>query len=217
MRRPRLFIFDWDGTLMDSAHQIVSCMQRAAADLGLAMPDKGAISEAIGLGLPEVIQLLFPAHPADLRERIKQTYARHYIAEVGGPSQLFQGARELLHGLRADQALLAVATGKSRAGLDRVLLQSELVEVFHVSRCADETASKPDPRMLFEILEAVSVSPDEAVMIGDTTYDLEMAAKAGVRSIGIAHGVHEAEALEMHSPLRVLPDLLTLAPYLASL
>jgi phosphoglycolate phosphatase len=124
---------------------------------------------------------------------------------------------QLLRALRSNNLQVAVATGKSRAGLDRVLSQSGVSSLFHATRCADETASKPDPKMLFEILESLSVPVDEAIMIGDTTYDLEMAASAGMRSIGVAHGVHSVESLEKHSPVAVVRDLIELAPLLASL
>jgi phosphoglycolate phosphatase len=214
---PSLFIFDWDGTLMDSERQIVHCMQTAAADLALVVPDREDVRLIIGLGLPEAILALFPSCSAGLREQIRLAYARHFIAGSGGQSELFPGAMQLLRALRSNNLQVAVATGKSRAGLDRVLSQSGVSSLFHATRCADETASKPDPKMLFEILESLSVPVDEAIMIGDTTYDLEMAASAGMRSIGVAHGVHSVESLEKHSPVAVVRDLIELAPLLASL
>lgn len=217
MPEARLFIFDWDGTLMDSERQIVHCMQRAAADLGLVVPETAAVRSIIGLGLPEALLRLFPFYDRPLRERIRQAYARHFVAEAGGRSELFPGAMELLEDLRAQGHLLAVATGKSRLGLDRVLEQTGLMHFFDTSRCADETASKPDPLMLNEILVALSVFPGEAVMIGDTTFDLEMAARANVRSVGITHGVHAATELERHRPLAIVSDLGALASCLASL
>ncbi len=217
MPEARLFIFDWDGTLMDSERQIVHCMQQAAADLGLVIPETGAVRSIIGLGLPEALLRLFPFYDRPLRERIRQAYARHFVAEAGGRSELFPGALELLEDLRAQGHLLAVATGKSRLGLDRVLEQTGLMHFFDTSRCADETASKPDPLMLNEILVALSVFPGEAVMIGDTTFDLEMAARANVRSVGITHGVHAATELERYRPLAIVPDLDALASCLASL
>ena len=214
---PRLFIFDWDGTLMDSERQIVHCMQMAAADLGLVVPTYARVRSIIGLGMPEALLRLFPDHEAGEREEIRKAYARHFIAEAGGQSDLFPGARDLLSDLRARGFLLAVATGKNRPGLDRALAQTGLANYFDATRCADETASKPDPRMLHEILVSLLVFPGEAVMIGDTTFDLEMASRAGVRSIGLAHGAHETSALEAHRPLDILPDLPALASYLASL
>jgi phosphoglycolate phosphatase len=217
MIKPRLFIFDWDGTLMDSEHQIVHCMTAAITEAGLVAPGRGAIRGIIGLGLPEAIACLLPEHPGNIRERVRQSYARHFIAGAGGQSRLFPGARELLEGLHSRGYLLAIATGKSRAGLERVLDQTDLRSHFHISRCADETASKPDPRMLHEIVDELGIGPEHAIMIGDTTFDLEMASRANIRSIGIGHGVHDVAALERHGPLTVVPDLSVLAPYLASL
>lgn len=217
MSMPRLVIFDWDGTLMDSERQIVHCMRLAAAELDVVVPAHEAVRRIIGLGLPEAIEALFPGLPGELREAIRQAYARHFVAGAGGESGLFPHARELLDGLRTRGHLLAVATGKSRLGLDRVLLQAGLQRFFDASRCADETASKPDSRMLLELLAQLEVPPDEALMVGDTTFDLEMAARAGVRSIGVSHGAHDEDALAAHAPIVIVPDLVTLAPCLASL
>jgi phosphoglycolate phosphatase len=214
---PSLVIFDWDGTLMDSERQIVHCMQVAAEELGLVVPAKSSVRAIIGLGLPEAIHALFPLLSLDVREEIKSSYARHFVAGVGGQSELFPGALDLLRSLHSNDCLLAVATGKSRAGLDRVLRQSGAANYFHATRCADETVSKPNPRMLLEILSTLSVPASNAVMIGDTTFDLEMAAAVGMRSIGVAHGVHDVDSLAKHSPVDIVPDLIALAPLLASL
>ncbi|MES2918463.1 MAG: HAD-IA family hydrolase [Pseudomonadota bacterium] len=211
----RLFIFDWDGTLMDSERQIVHCMQAAADDLKVVMPAYEAVRGIIGLGLPEAIQQLFPDQDAGSREAIRQAYALHFLGGTGGGSQLFPHARELLADLRGAGHHLAIATGKSRLGLDRVLAVTALDDCFHITRCADETASKPDPRMLREILVALDRPPREALMIGDTTFDLEMAARAGVPSVGLAHGVHAPADLERHGPLAIVPDLHALAEFLA--
>lgn len=217
MPKPRLFVFDWDGTLMDSERQIVQCMQLAAHDLGLVVPTSSEVRVIIGLGLPEAILKLFPLHDRETRDRIRQAYARHFVAEAGGRSELFPGAMDLLHDLRARGYLLAVATGKSRLGLDRVLNQVGLIDFFDTTRCADETASKPDPRMLNEILVSLSAFPGESVMIGDTSFDLEMAARIGMPSVGVAHGVHDTTVLQRHRPLAIVPDIPGLAQYLASL
>lgn len=213
----RLIVFDWDGTLMDSERQIVHCMQRAADDLKVVVPNDDEVRSIIGLGLPEAILRLFPFHDRPTRERIRQAYARHFVAEAGGRSEMFPGARDLLDDLREQGYLLAVATGKSRLGLDRVLEQQDMLDYFDVTRCADETASKPDPRMLNEILVSLSVFSREAIMIGDTTFDLEMATKASVPSIGIGHGVHSVAELQKHKPLTIVPDIPALAAYLSSL
>lgn len=213
----RLIVFDWDGTLMDSERQIVHCMQRAADDLKLVVPSEDQVRCIIGLGLPEALLRLFPLYDRPTRERIRQAYARHFVAEAGGRSEMFPGAMDLLEDLRSQGYLLAVATGKSRLGLNRVLEQQGMLDFFDVTRCADETASKPDPRMLNEILVSLSVFSRETIMIGDTTFDLEMASRASVPSIGIGHGVHSVAELQKHKPLTIVPDIPGLAGYLSSL
>ncbi|MGB4343104.1 MAG: HAD-IA family hydrolase [Moraxellaceae bacterium] len=213
----KLIIFDWDGTLMDSERQIVHCMQMAAHDLELVVPTYEAVRHIIGLGLPEAIERLFPRHDAGTREAIRLGYARHFVAGSAGSSDLFPGATELLHELRGRGLLLAVATGKSRVGLDRVLIKTGLTTAFDLSRTADETVSKPDPRMLYEILAETRLRPKDAIMIGDTTFDMEMARRAGMPRIGIAHGVHETRALRAFGPLDIVDDLFALAGHLRSL
>lgn len=217
MPSPRLVVFDWDGTLMDSERQIVHCMQMAANDLKLVVPTYEAVRGIIGLGLPEALARLFPEHEPVLREAIRQAYARHFVAGAGGESELFPGALALLEELRSRGCLLAVATGKSRLGLNRVFAKTGLTYYFNTSRCADETASKPDPLMLNEILAELSVFAEEAVMIGDTTFDLEMAERIRMPRIGVAHGVHDTHLLEVHQPLAIVDDLHDLAACLRSL
>lgn len=202
---------------MDSERQIVQCMQMAATDLELVVPSYEAVRGIIGLGLPEAIHRIFPEHDAITREQVRQGYSRHFIAKSGGHCELFAGAMDLLHELRASGYLLAVATGKSRQGLDRVLNEIGMINFFDATRCADETASKPDPLMLKEILADLSVFPDQAVMIGDTTFDLEMAERAYMRGIGVAHGVHEVSDLQVHQPIAIVADIFALADCLASL
>lgn len=202
---------------MDSERQIVHCMQAAALDLELVIPSYEAVRGIIGLGLPEAILTLFPGDDAITREHIRQGYARHFVVKTGGSCELFAGAMDLLLELRAAGYLLAVATGKSRQGLDRVLDEIGLTNFFDITRCADETVSKPDPLMLNEILAALSVFPAEAVMIGDTTFDLEMAERAGMRRIAVAHGAHEVAVLRDYRPVAIVEDIFALADCLASL
>ena len=204
----RLYIFDWDGTLMDSVNRIVSCLRQAALEQGLDDLEDRHFGDVIGLGLPQALARLYPGLDAPRVERFRTTYAERFLAADGEPAVLFPGARVLLDELRGRGHQVAVATGKSRRGLNRILDELDLVQCFDATRCADETASKPDPRMLEEIVAELDVDRDRAVMIGDTEYDLEMAARAGIRSVGISHGVHSRERLLRHAPESIVDSLL---------
>jgi phosphoglycolate phosphatase len=193
-----LVVFDWDGTLMDSEARIVTCMQRAAVDIGAAVPDDHAARDVIGLGLDQAVARLFPGSGPERVAQLVDAYRAHWLGEAILPSALFAGTRELVSWLHAEGYLLAVATGKSRRGLDKSLDESGLGEFFHVTRCADETFSKPHPRMLEEILTDLDTPPRRALMVGDTEYDMQMAASAGVPAVGVSHGVHHAERLLQH-------------------
>jgi len=203
----RLFVFDWDGTLMDSVGRIVSCLRQAAVEQGLEDLGDAGFGNVIGLGLPQAIAQLYPQLNPRQIEQFRDTYAARFVAADARPSQLFPGALDVLQALRARGHWIAVATGKSRRGLDRVLGELGLDDSFHATRCADETASKPDPRMLREIVAQLDVEPERAVMIGDTEYDLEMAARARIRSVGVSYGVHSRERLERHAPARIIDSL----------
>lgn len=203
----KLIIFDWDGTLMDSTSQIIVCMQQAALDCQLPMPSAAAVKHIIGLGLPEAITELFPNENDEIRQAIRQAYAQHFVAGSGGQSQLYSGAHSLLTMLRSKGMLLAIATGKTRIGLDRVLYPTGLASFFDASRCADETSSKPDPLMLQELLGHFQLEAQHAVMIGDTSYDLEMASRIHMPAIGITHGAHSQELLSPFNPIALVADL----------
>lgn len=212
-----LVIFDWDGTLMDSLAQIVRSVKLAALDLGVPEPSDAAARDIIGLGLPEAMQVLFPQVPEVEREALRHRYAHHFVAGVGGHSQPYAGAEALLRQLSGAGRQLAVATGKSRAGLNRVLAHTGWSSYFSATRCADETASKPSPLMLKELLLELRVPLERAVMIGDTHYDLEMAQRLGMASIGVSYGVHSAERLAEHAPIAICQDMSELASTLAAL
>lgn len=199
----QVVIFDWDGTLMDSVAQIVASVQHAAQSVGLSVSAEAA-ANIIGLGLPEAMAELFPHHAA-LRGQIQAEYSRHYVAN--SQTLLFNGVHELLPQLQQSGALLAVATGKSRAGLDRVLHESGTQHYFAATRGADETASKPDPKMLIEIMDHLGVSPQQCLMVGDTVYDLDMAKRAGVRSIGVTYGVHTRAQLQAFDPIALVDSV----------
>jgi phosphoglycolate phosphatase len=202
-----LLIFDWDGTLMDSEARIVACVEAAVEDLGLASPGPDAIRNIIGLGLREAVHTLFPEAGDHLHLDIAERYRAHFFSAKEAPSSLFEGVREVIEGLRDEGYLLAVATGKGRKGLDYALESTGLSDFFHYTRCADETFSKPHPEMLNQILELTGVEPRQALMIGDTEYDLEMAVNAGIPSLGVTYGTHSLERLLKHNPLACVDNV----------
>lgn len=201
--RYRLVIFDWDGTLVDSTQRIIDSMQRAAKDVGLPSVPDAAIQNIIGLGLPEALQIVWPAIMPDQLETMRSVYAGYFVSGSQVAMSFFPGAREMLRQLLCQGYLLAVATGKSRKGLDRMLRDLEVGDLFAATRCADETRSKPDPLMLHELLHELSIPPEEALMIGDTTYDLDMANAAGMASIAMGHGAHDDNELLACGPLAI--------------
>lgn len=200
--RYRLVIFDWDGTLMDSVARIVACMQAAARDAGWGYLEDGAIRDIIGLGLPEAIDRLCPGIDAERFELLRSRYAYHFVEGDRTPMPFFSGVEAGIARLREQPARrLAVATGKSRRGLDRVFRESASAGWFHASRTADETRSKPHPRMLEELLIELDVPVEEAVMVGDTEYDLEMARALGMDRVAVTWGVHAPERLAASRPV----------------
>ncbi len=205
MERIRLLIFDWDGTLADSAAQIVGAMQRAIAGLDLPPRSDESISELIGLGLNEALQRLYPELELEGLRRLLDGYRAKWLAEGAGEAPLFAGALDAIRTLHGDGRRIAIATGKSRRGLDRSLRHhADLHALVACSRCADETASKPNPRMLHELLELEGLMPDEALMIGDTEYDVAMAASIGMPAVGVDCGVHDAGRLRAAGARAVL-------------
>lgn len=210
----KLLVFDWDGTLMDSQARIVACVQAAAADLNLKMPSYDEAKDIIGLGLTEAMNILFPC--SDLREQqsIVERYRYHYLGENKTPTELFSGAREVLEVLAAEGYLMAVATGKGRPGLNRVLEKTGLGQLFHATRCADDAFSKPHPDMLLQILDELGVEARDTLMIGDTEYDMAMAQNAGTYALGVTYGVHEKERLLRHTPLECVDEVTQIPAWL---
>lgn len=197
----KLLIFDWDGTLSDSLLRIATCIGAAANDAGLEVPSVSQAKEIVGLGLREALAQLFPhANEAQI-EQLRGGYAKHFIADDQVPSPFYPYVMEVLERFREQGYLLAVATGKSRRGLDRVLHEKGLNGFFHASRCADETKSKPDPLMLNELLQQFSLPAEEAVMVGDTEFDMAMAQRAGVPRLAVSYGAHAADRLHKYQPL----------------
>ena len=195
-----LIIFDWDGTLADSANAIVFSIQGAARDLGVTEPSNEEARYVIGLGLSEAIEHLFPSLTSKKLILLSERYRHHYLVQDKKIS-LYKGASEIIRALHAENFLLAVATGKSRAGLSRAFKSSGLGSFFHASRCADETFSKPHPAMLLELMSQFGVDANRTLMIGDTTHDLKMAKNACVSGVGVTYGAHPKENLETLAPL----------------
>jgi phosphoglycolate phosphatase len=189
-RRFDLIAFDWDGTLFDSTQIIVHCIQQAVADVGGAVPTDREAAYVIGMGLMEALAHAAPDVPRERYAELGAQYRRHYMARQNDLS-LFAGVLPMLAALRERHHWLAVATGKSRRGLDEVLQTEQLHGVFDGSRTADETAGKPDPRMLHELMREFGTEPERTLMIGDTTHDLQMALNAGCPSVAVSYGAHD--------------------------
>ncbi|HSI48468.1 MAG TPA: HAD-IA family hydrolase [Ideonella sp.] len=216
MTRPRRFdliAFDWDGTLFDSTALIARCIQQACRDLGVAVPTLEQASYVIGLGLHDALQHVVPGLPAERYPELGRRYRHHYMAAQHDIS-LFTGTLEMLHALRERQHFLTVATGKNRSGLDEALAHTELRGLFDGSRTADETFSKPHPRMLEELMREFGVSPERTLMIGDTTHDLQMAINAGTPSVGVSFGAHDHASFAPLNPLFVAHSTAELAQWL---
>lgn len=198
-----LLIFDWDGTLMDSAGVIVDSIQRACEDIGLATPSDRASRQIIGLGLLQALQTLLPDLPEDDYPRLVERYRHHYLGR-DDQIPLFSGVNRAIPELHASGFQLAVATGKSRLGLSRALEASGLGPWFAATRCADQTHSKPHPAMVLELIDELDADPARTLVIGDTSHDLLMASNAGVASLGVTYGAHEADDLHPHAPLALM-------------
>ncbi|WLH67292.1 HAD-IA family hydrolase [Pseudomonas sp. FP2309] len=196
----KLLIFDWDGTLANSIGRIVESMHVASTRSGFGLCSDLAVKGIIGLGLPEAIRTLYPDISDAELIVFREHYAEHYIALEAEPSPLFEGVVQSLEAFRVEGYHLAVATGKARRGLDRVLKAHGWENYFDITRAADETASKPHPLMLEQILAHCGVSPREALMVGDASFDLMMARTAGMDSVAVSYGAQSAEALQAYEP-----------------
>ncbi|MCG9696980.1 HAD-IA family hydrolase [Shewanella sp. Isolate11] len=212
MKRYELVIFDWDGTLMDSIGKIVACMQQTAKELSMLVPTEAAVRDIIGLSMDEALNTLHPTACAKTREDMIAVYRQQYLQLNKTPSPVFDGAEELLLTLKDSGHKLAVATGKARAGLNRVLNETGFAAHFHGSRCADEAKSKPDPQMLHELLVQLNVAPEKAVMVGDSIHDLTMAKNAGIDAIGVSYGAHNEQILKQAQPIAIVASPLAMLP-----
>lgn len=195
-----LIVFDWDGTLMDSTSTIVRSIQAAARDLGLPVPRDEDASHVIGLGLHEAMQAAMPNIEPALYPKMVERYRFHYLKK-DPELVLFDGVRDMLAELSQDGYFLAVATGKSRVGLNRALNAVGLLSLFDATRCADETFSKPHPAMLQELTRELGQDLKRTVMVGDTTHDLLMANNAGAAAVAVEYGAHPVDELQSCRPL----------------
>jgi phosphoglycolate phosphatase len=210
----QLLVFDWDGTLMDSEAKIVTCLQAAAADMRVAIPDEAEARQVIGLGLHEAVRMLFPGSDEVTQRGLAEAYRDHFLVRNKARSRLFPDVVETLTSL-SDDYLLAVATGKSRRGLEKELDESGLRPFFQATRCADEAFSKPHPQMLEDILDKLGMKPSETLMIGDTEYDMRMATSAGSHGLGVSYGVHDPQRLIDSGALATLDALSEMPAWLA--
>ena len=204
-KRYDLIVFDWDGTVMDSTAVIARSIQAASRDLDLPVPSDEVARHVIGLGLDQALSYAVPECEPHRHPDLVARYRHHFFSQEND-MPLFEGAEELIRELRDDGYYLAVATGKNRIGLDRALQNSNMAHYFHITRTADKTASKPDPTMLHEIMEELDVSATRALMVGDTTHDLQMAINAGVASLAMTHGAHPPDQLLELRPIAMLDD-----------
>ncbi|NKF22480.1 HAD family hydrolase [Solimonas marina] len=215
MNQIKLVIFDWDGTLADSAAMIVGAMQRAIAALQLPPRDDRTIRELIGLGLDDVLQRLYPEYELETLRALLGQYRAQWLASDAGEAPLFAGGIDALRTLGANGLRLAVATGKSRKGLDRSLAHHhELAALLVNTRCGDETAAKPDPRMLVELLQDEGLDAEQALMVGDTEFDAAMARAIGMPSVGVACGVHQPDRIRGAGAIAVLESVAVLPAWL---
>jgi phosphoglycolate phosphatase len=212
-RQYDLIAFDWDGTLFDSTKIIVRCIQNAVADVGGAVPTDREAAYVIGMGLMDALAHAAPDVPRERYPELGASYRKHYLTHQEDLS-LFDGVLPMLAELRARRHILAVATGKSRRGLDDVLRTVELAGLFDASRTADETAGKPDPRMLHELMREFGTEPERTLMIGDTTHDLQMALNAGCASVAVSYGAHPPEGFEALQPKAVVHSVRELHDWL---
>lgn len=210
-----LVIFDWDGTLMDSTGLIARSLQAACRDTGVPVPTDEEALFVIGLNMADIFAKRFPGISAEVQQRVIERYRVHFLANEH-EAPLFPGAREMLGELHGKGRRLAVATGKARRGLDRALDATGLKPLFEATRCADEGFAKPHPGMLLMLLDLTGVEPRDALMVGDTTHDLELAANAGVDAIAVTYGAHHEELLATRPSLARVHSVAELHRWLAA-
>lgn len=203
MKDYKLVVFDWDGTVMDSIGRIVSSMQNAAEMTNLPKPTQRDVEGIIGLSLPKAVKVLFPEISDQQVTDILASYREEFLYDNKVANPLFDGIAELLTALRDKGVMLAVATGKGRVGLDRVMKETDTTHFFDLTRGGDEAQSKPHPEMLQYLLNELKVDASEALMVGDSNFDMEMAQSAGVDRLGVTYGVHNEEVLKAYNPIKI--------------
>lgn len=214
MRKYKVVIFDWDGTVMDSAQKIISCMQLAAKQCDVPVPSDEDVGHIIGISLKPAIIKLFNLSCESKADALVDAYKQAFIVLDHIPSPLFEGAEQVLSELKQAGLVLAVATGKARRGLVRAWEQTNTTGFFTASRTADDAQSKPNPDMLVQLLSELDIKVEDAVMVGDTTYDMQMAQSIGMDRIAVSYGVHAQLQLEKHNPIAVVHTLSELLPLL---
>ena len=210
----KLIVFDWDGTLMDSEARIVNCMRAAITDLDLPERSNEQMKNIIGLGMVEALNALYPEYGEVEYRALTERYRHHFLEVNQTPSVLFAGVKEMLVDLHREGYFLAVATGKGRLGMDKAFRETETEQFFHVSRCADESFSKPHPDMLMYIMDFLGMEAEDTLMVGDTEFDLQMANNAKVQSVAVTYGVHEPTRLLEQRPLACVDNVAELHQWL---
>ena len=211
-----LLVFDWDGTICDSLGHIVASLQYAISCMAFAERSEDQLRNIIGLGLLEAMERLYPGISSQQREQLAIHYREYYLGNASRSTSVFEGVEQTIKGLHERGHTLAVATGKSRKGLDHALQESGLGDLFHFSRCADETFSKPHPQMLQEIMDLAAVEPSATLMVGDSEHDLQMASNAGVRAAAVSYGAQPMEYLVKFNPVVCFHSLNELPDWLAA-
>jgi len=214
-KRYDLIVFDWDGTVMDSTAVISGAIQAACRDMDLTVPDDKTARHVIGLGLDQALRYAVPDLSEEKRPDLVERYRYHFLANDQS-IPLFEGAKETIEGLYNAGHKLGVATGKSSAGLRRAMEASDMAHFFHATRTADQTLSKPDPAMLFELMDELDAIAENTLMVGDTTHDLQMAKNAKVDAVAVGHGAHPKEQLRELLPLALVDDFAELRVWLSS-
>ncbi|WP_373740706.1 HAD-IA family hydrolase [Neisseria sp.] len=213
--QPKLIIFDWDGTLADTTSPITRCFQATFAECGLPVPDSETVRALIGYNLKTIVSRLAPDASEDTQTLLRETYTAHYLNPNNHNMRLFDTAIPCLQTLKQQGYWLAVATGKGRTGLDQAIAQTGTADFWLATACASEQPSKPAPDMVFKLCDELGLRPSESLIVGDTTYDLEMAANAGAPAVGITTGAHSADTLRQCRPLAVINSLNELPELLA--